>query len=195
EHVSRLCPLHEHGPAHRVDVVEVQPRDVLQARVRSDLLVGGIAHVQLDDRAGLDLERRVDRVVPDVVEGVLANAVERARRIVHQRPSSLRSSAAFTEGQSSSITAYQAESRRSLPRTTMCLRWIPSNSAGRAASARRARSFLASVLNSTRRKPSSSKACRSRRYFASTLAPVFHIDGFIHVFPISTRRCWGSQIR
>src|SRR6266516_4506546 len=47
------------------------------------------------------------------------------------------SSAALTCGQSSSMTAYHAESRRSPPRTTMCLRWIPSNSAGRAASARR----------------------------------------------------------
>ena len=42
-----------------------------------------------------------------------------------------RSSAALTRGQSSSITAYHAESRRSPPRTSMCLRWMPSNSAGK----------------------------------------------------------------
>jgi hypothetical protein len=73
----------EHGPAHRVDVVEVEPGHVLRARVGTDLLVGGIAHVQLDDGAVVDLERRLDRVVPDVVESVLANAVERARRVRH----------------------------------------------------------------------------------------------------------------
>src|SRR5262249_31394344 len=61
------------------------------------------------------------------------------------------SSATFTSGQSSSITAYQAESRRSPPRTSMCLRWMPSNWDGSAARAARARSFVASVLNSTRR--------------------------------------------
>ena len=57
-----------------------------------------------------------------------------------RRPSR-RSRLAFTSGQSSSITAYHAESRRSSPRTSMCLRKRPSNSAGSAASAARARSF------------------------------------------------------
>ncbi len=58
---------------------------------------------------------------------------------------------AFTSGQSSSITEYHAESRRSPPRTIMCLRKTPSNVAGNAARAARERSFAASVLNSTRR--------------------------------------------
>jgi hypothetical protein len=57
----------------------------------------------------------------------------------------------FTTGQSSSSTAYHAESRRSPPRTSMCFRNTPSNVAGSAASAARERSFAASVLNSTRR--------------------------------------------
>lgn len=64
---------------------------------------------------------------------------------------SRRSRFAFTSGQSSSITEYQAESRRSPPRTIMCLRKTPSKTAGSAASAARERSLRASVLNSTRR--------------------------------------------
>ena len=58
-----------------------------------------------------------------------------------ERQPNRRSRLAFTSGQSSSITAYHAESRRSPPRTSMCLRKTPSNSAGSAASAARARSF------------------------------------------------------
>src|SRR5207302_3394462 len=61
------------------------------------------------------------------------------------------SSVAFAAGQSSSITAYHAESRRSPPRTSMCLRATPSNLAPTFSSAGRERSFEASVLNSTRR--------------------------------------------
>src|SRR6478736_4019486 len=64
----------------------------------------------------------------------------------HAFASTRAASAAFTSGQSSSITLYQAESRRSPPRTSMCLRKMPSNSAGSAARAARARSFVASVL-------------------------------------------------
>ena len=93
------------------------------------------------------------------------------------------------------MTAYHAESRRSPPRTTMCLRKTPSNSAPRPASAARDRPFVASVLNSTRRKPSSSNACFSSRYFASVFAPVPHADGASHVFPISTTRSSGCTLR
>ena len=88
-----------------------------------------------------------------------------------------RSRFAFTSGHSSSSTLYQAESRRSPPRTSMCLRWTPSNCAGSAASAARDRSFSASVLNSTRSAPSVSNACRSWRYFASVFAPVPQASG------------------
>src|SRR5919204_1027615 len=71
---------------------------------------------------------------------------------------------------------------------------MPSNRAGRAASAPRERSFSASVLNSTRRKPTSN-ACRSIRYFASTFAPLPQCDGASHVQPISTTRCSGRMAR
>src|SRR3954449_10976413 len=64
------------------------------------------------------------------------------------------------------MTEYHAESRRCPPRTSMCLRWTPSKAAGIPASARRARSFTASVLNSTRSSPSLSNAWRSRTYSA-----------------------------
>ena len=59
---------------------------------------------------------------------------------------------------------------------------------------RAARSFLASVLNSTRPHPSVSNACRRSRYLASTFAPVPQVDGFIHVLPISSRRCSGARL-
>src|SRR5204863_23752 len=78
-------------------------------------------------------------------------------------------------------------------RARAALAAIPSNCDGIAARAARARSFFASVLNSTRRQPSSSNACRRSKYFASTFAPVPHVDGFIHVLPISSRRCSGAS--
>ena len=83
---------------------------------------------------------------------------DRARpRVPATRPSRRRRFAR-TSGHSSSRTLYQAESRFSPPRTSMCLRWIPSNCAGSAAIAPRERSFSASVFSSTRRQPSRSKA-------------------------------------
>jgi enterochelin esterase family protein len=102
---------------------------------------------------------------------------------------------ARTAGQSSSMTAYQAESRFSPPRTSMCLRNTPSNSAGSAASAARERSFRASVLNSTRRAPSRSKACSSMSSFASAFAPVLQAARASHVHPISSTRCSGRSSR
>src|SRR4029450_2459678 len=57
---------------------------------------------------------------------------------------------ARTLGQSSSTTLYQALSRFSPPRTSMCLRWIPSNVAPIASIALREPSFTRSVLSSTR---------------------------------------------
>src|SRR6476619_5507198 len=113
----------------------------------------------------------------------------------HSGTRSRSSSPAFTSGQSSSITAYQAESRRSPPRTSWCLRATPSNAAPTFSSAGRERSFKASVLNSTRRYPSSSNACRRRRYFASVFASVPQARGLSHVFPISTTRSSGRSLR
>src|SRR5262249_3939915 len=104
------------------------------------------------------------------------------------------SSAAFVRGQSSSITAYHAESRRCPPRTSMCLRKTPSNSANDASAARE-RALSASVLNSTRRKHSSSNACCNRSSFASVFAPVPHAAGTIHVFPISATRSSSRTFR
>ena len=53
----------------------------------------------------------------------------------------------------------------------MCLRKTPSNCAGSASSARRERSFFASVLNSTRMQPCGLERVLSWRSFASMLAP------------------------
>ncbi len=76
----------------------------------------------------------------------------------------------------------------------MCRRWTPSNCDGSAASAARARPFSASVLNSTRRAPSRSKACSSSRYFASVFAPVPQLEETSQVLPISIRRCSGTCV-
>ena len=78
----------------------------------------------------------------------------RGRQSENQAAATRSRSASRTTGHSSSTTLYQAESRFWPPRTSMCLRWMPSNAAGRPASAGRARSLSASVLNSTRRQPS-----------------------------------------
>ena len=65
------------------------------------------------------------------------------------------------------------ESDRERPPTiSMWLRKTPSKVAPIPASAARERTFSASVLNSTRRQPSVSKACVSPRSFASLFAPV-----------------------
>ena len=79
------------------------------------------------------------------------------------------------------------------PRTSMCLRWMPSNCAGSAAIAPRERSLRASVFSSTRRQPSRSNACSSISSFASTFTPVPHASGVSHVQPISMLRCSGLQ--
>src|SRR5262245_9509489 len=102
---------------------------------------------------------------------------------------------ACTPGQSSSVTLNHALSRFSPPRTSMCLRWTPSNVAPRAARAPHERSLEASVLNSTLRQPQLSNACCSCRSLASTFAPVPHADGCSHVQPISTERCSGLSAR
>src|SRR5581483_9274512 len=83
------------------------------------------------------------------------------------------SSMRFTRGQSSSTTAYQAESRIESGRI-MCFRKIPSKLAPTPRSAPRTRRLRASVLNSTRIAPHDSNACRKRRYFVSTLTPFPH---------------------
>ena len=75
------------------------------------------------------------------------------------------------------MTLYQAESRCCPPRTSIGLRWTPSNCAGRAAIAPRERSLRASVFSSTRRQPSRSNACSSMSSFASTLMPVAQTSG------------------
>jgi hypothetical protein len=51
-------------------VREVELEDVVDARAARDLLVGGVADVQQDGLARLDLERGLDRVVPGVLVGV-----------------------------------------------------------------------------------------------------------------------------
>src|SRR5689334_8782385 len=132
-------------------------------------------------------------VVPDPglergVGGVVA-------ALAHAFAATRASSAALTCGQSSSITLYQAESRRWPPRTSMCLRKTPSNWAGRAASAARERSLPASVLNSTRRQPSRSKAWPSRSSFASVFAPLPQASGTIQLQPISSTRSSGRTAR
>jgi hypothetical protein len=57
-------------------VREVEVRDGLDGRVLADLLVAGVAHVEFDLRARVDLEHGLDRVVPDVVEGVRPDLVQ-----------------------------------------------------------------------------------------------------------------------
>ena len=64
---------------------EIELRNVGRVRVCIDLLVGGIANVELDVISGLDLERRLDRVVPHVVERVGPQVVQRAMRVLHGR--------------------------------------------------------------------------------------------------------------
>ena len=121
------------GSRHAIWLV---PGVVVLARLLLDPLDSGYYFVGIEGPAlvGLALAAAVGLRLPGAV-----------------LPASRSRSAAFTAGQSSSITAYHAESRRSPPRTSMCLRNTPSNSAGSAASAARDRSFCESVLNSTRR--------------------------------------------
>ena len=102
---------------------------------------------------------------------------------------------ARTSGHSSSITLYQAESRRCPPRTSIDLRCTPSNCAGSAAIAPRERSLRASVFSSTRRQPSRSKACSNISSFASMLTPLPQTSGVSHVQPISRLRCSGRRAR
>ena len=62
--------------------------------------------------------------------------IQPARPSVENQAAATRSrSASRTTGHSSSTTLYQAESRFWPPRTSMCLRWMPSNAAGSPASA------------------------------------------------------------
>src|SRR6185437_3907984 len=72
-----LRVLHEHRPADRVHVREVERGDRLGARIPPDLLVAGVAHVQLDLGAGIDLQGGRDGVVPDVVERLWPDLVQR----------------------------------------------------------------------------------------------------------------------
>src|SRR5262249_57629077 len=106
----------------------------------------------------------------------------------------LLSSIAFTRGQSSSTTAYQAESRIESD-SFMCLRAIPSKLAPTPSSAPRTRRLRASVLNSTRIAPHSSNAFLISRYFVSMFAPVPHCGRASHVQPISTRLWSASMFR
>src|SRR2546421_5908492 len=87
EYVARRGTLDEHGTADRVDVGEVELLHVCGARGRGDLLVRGVAHMEFDKVARVDLERTLERVVPGVVEGVAAKVMERSRaagRVVHR---------------------------------------------------------------------------------------------------------------
>jgi hypothetical protein len=85
QRVAGLGALHEHRARDRVHVREVERRDRVGPRVGGDLLVGRVADVQLDVVAGVDLDRRGDRVVPDVVERVRAHVVKRLA--CHRSPS------------------------------------------------------------------------------------------------------------
>src|SRR4051794_3304918 len=102
------------------------------------------------------------------------------------------SSIAFTRGQSSSTTAYHAESRIESD-SFMCFRKMPSKLAPTPRSAPRTRRLRASVLNSTRIAPHCSNAFRSSRYFVSMFAPVPHCGRASHVQPISTR-LWNASM-
>ena len=93
---------------------------------------------------------RLPRLRPGALDEARAFVEElRASQARPSRPSSR----SRTAGHSSSSTLYQALSRFSPPRTSMCLRWMPSKVAPSASSAPRERSFSASVLSSTRRQP------------------------------------------
>jgi hypothetical protein len=72
--------------ADRVDLREIERRDVGGGRVADDLLVRGVADVEDDHLAGLDLQRGLERVVPRVCESVRAKLVDRSR--LHRRRSS-----------------------------------------------------------------------------------------------------------
>src|SRR5215218_172244 len=74
--VARPGTLDENRSADGVDVREVELRHILDTRVAVDLLVGGVADVELDRLPGLHLQRGHERVVPDVVEGVRADFVD-----------------------------------------------------------------------------------------------------------------------
>jgi hypothetical protein len=72
----------EHRAADRVDAGEVERREVRGGRVRSELAAGGVDDVELDAGAVVDLERRFEVAVPDVVVLVLVDRV-RARTDAH----------------------------------------------------------------------------------------------------------------
>ena len=91
------------------------------------------------------------------------------------------------------MTLYQAESRRTPSRTSICLRCTPSNCAGSAAIAPRERSLRASVFSSTRRQPSRSKASPSIRAWPRCWRPLPQASGVSHVQPISMLRCSGRR--
>ena len=185
-----------HMAAGRVDAVcSLKPaRSVDIAAAQLLVLERGLA-IDLPDRppyaeAPLDVSPH-SRVVAAATPELCA---ELYRRLSAER---LRRSSRFcrTTGHSSSVTEYQAESRRAPSRTSMCLRKMPSNRAGSASSAARERSFSASVLNSTRMQASSSNACPMRRSLASTFAPVPQAALESHVQPISSPRCSGRRAR
>jgi hypothetical protein len=67
----------EHRAGHRVHAREVERRDGGDVRIAVQLAARGVAHLELDDVAGLDLEHRRDRVVPHEVGGLLAHPVQR----------------------------------------------------------------------------------------------------------------------
>ena len=83
EHVAWLGSSYVHRAANRIHVLEVELRDVACVRVATDLLVGRVSDVKLDGLARSDLERRVDRVVPDVRIRVGPNAVNRVAASLH----------------------------------------------------------------------------------------------------------------
>src|SRR5262245_24015391 len=78
EHVARPGALDEEGAADRIDVSEIELQDVFGARGGVNLLVRRVPEVELDDVARIQLERGLDRVVPDVVERVAAEIVDRS---------------------------------------------------------------------------------------------------------------------
>ena len=81
------------------------------------------------------------------------------------------------------------------PSTTMGCRNVPSSTAPNRAKAARDGPFKASVLNSTRFNPQTSKAWRGIRYFASPLIGVRCHSRPTRVSPISIRRCRRSIAR
>ena len=71
------APLTNTGPVTGIDPREIECRHRGYLGVLVQLATGGVAYLTLDVRARLDLEHRLDRVVPAEVPRLLADVVQR----------------------------------------------------------------------------------------------------------------------